>query len=138
MTILQFSVIGLPKPQGSKRHVGNGIMVESAGAPLKDWRSSVAAAAHNERVRRGGGFTGPVRVDLWFVLPRPKSAPKRFVAASKRPDIDKLSRAVLDALTTSALIADDSLVVDLRASKMLASPDGGSTGCAISIREMLG
>ena len=29
MTPVEFEVVGLPAAQGSKRHVGNGVMVES-------------------------------------------------------------------------------------------------------------
>ena len=63
-------------------------------------------------------------------MPRPKSAPKRSTpAAIKRPDIDKLARAVLDALT-GVWLEDDSHVVCLRATKRIALP-GELPGVAI-------
>ncbi len=37
-----------------------------------------------------------------------------------KPDLDKLERAILDALTKSGVIKDDALVVDLVASKHYA------------------
>lgn len=46
MTAVQFDVLGVPAAQGSKRHVGNGRMVESSKA-LHPWRDSVAAAARD-------------------------------------------------------------------------------------------
>ena len=46
MTPVEFEVVGLPAAQGSKRHVGNGVMVESSKA-LKPWRSAVAEAARD-------------------------------------------------------------------------------------------
>lgn len=109
-------VPGVPAPQGSKRHVGRGVLIESSKA-VGPWRERVALAAHSHaRVLLGG----PVSVDLVFVLPRPKSAPKRTTPpAIKRPDLDKLARAILDALT-GVWFADDSAVVSLFASKRLA------------------
>lgn len=63
-------------------------------------------------------------VRLGFVLPRPKSTPKRSPTppATKRPDLDKLTRAVLDALT-NVWLADDSQVVHIEASKRIAEID---------------
>ena len=37
-------VIGMPAPQGSKRHVGNGIMIENSKR-VKPWRQDVKEAA---------------------------------------------------------------------------------------------
>ena len=39
-------VIGIPAPQGSKRHVGNGIMIENSKR-VKPWRQDVKEAALN-------------------------------------------------------------------------------------------
>lgn len=113
-----FFVPGKPAPQGSKRHVGRGILVESS-KEVGPWRERVALAAHNAMSGRAL-FDGAVSVCLNFVLPRPKSAPKsRTPAATKRPDLDKLERAVLDALT-GVCFADDSQVVSLSGYKRIA------------------
>ncbi|MEU9515896.1 RusA family crossover junction endodeoxyribonuclease [Micromonospora sp. NPDC048169] len=113
-------VPGVPAPQGSKRHVGRGRMIESSTV-VGLWRERVALAVHAERWPL---LTGPVAVDLSFVMPRPKSTPKRRTPpAIKRPDLDKLERAILDALTGIAFV-DDAQVVELSANKRLASPSG--------------
>lgn len=128
--ILTFTVPGSPAPQGSKRHVGGGRMVESSKA-VGPWRERVAIAAHNAMTAaRLPMFTGtPVTVRVEFVMPRPASTPKRITpAAVKRPDLDKLVRAVFDACT-DVVWADDSAVVDVRASKRLAEP--GEAPCAL-------
>jgi crossover junction endodeoxyribonuclease RusA len=79
-------------------------------------------------------MTGADCVDLAFVMPRPKSAPKtKTLPAVKRPDIDKLTRAILDAITGICLV-DDSQVVGLKASKRIALP-GEYPGCHITITE---
>lgn len=113
-----FFVPGRPAPQGSKRHVGHGIMVESS-REVGPWRERVALAAHNA-MAGSELLAGPVILTLSFVLPRPKSTPKRRTpAAIKRPDVDKLTRAILDAIT-GTLIVDDAQVTDLHATKRLA------------------
>ncbi|UCZ89050.1 RusA family crossover junction endodeoxyribonuclease [Gordonia sp. WA4-43] len=109
-------VAGAPAPQGSKRHVGRGVLIESSKA-VGPWRERIAVAAHSHA---RGLLSGPVALTLDFVMPRPKSAPKRSTPpAVKRPDIDKLARAVLDALT-DVWLADDSQVVSLHATKRIA------------------
>jgi len=112
-------VPGSPAPQGSKRHVGHGRMVEMSKA-LGPWRERVALAVHGEGWPM---MAGPVWVRLQFVLPRPKSAPKRSTPpAVKRPDLDKLQRAILDALT-GIVFADDSQVICIFARKRIAEID---------------
>ncbi|WP_280201288.1 RusA family crossover junction endodeoxyribonuclease [Nocardia cyriacigeorgica] len=122
---------GTPAPQGSKKHVGRGILVESSQA-VGPWRERVALAVHQQGWQP---LDGPVAVDLTFVMPRPKSTPKRWTpAAVKRPDIDKLARAILDAITGQAF-ADDSQVVELNLTKRLADP-GCQPGVWITVADL--
>ena len=118
---LTFFVPGKPAPQGSKRHVGNGILLESS-PHVGPWRERVAIAAHNAMNGRPI-YSGQVEVWLDFILSRPKSTPKtRTPPAIKRPDIDKLARAILDAIT-GTILADDAQVTYLSATKRLAEID---------------
>ncbi|WP_082966241.1 MULTISPECIES: RusA family crossover junction endodeoxyribonuclease [unclassified Mycobacterium] len=136
MPTITFSVPGKPAPQGSKRHVGHGVMIESS-KEVGPWRERVALAAHNEMVRQNRSIlTGvPVRIKIAFVMPRPASAPKRSTPpAIKRPDIDKLTRACLDALSR-VIYSDDSQVVDLRVTKRLAEL-GETPGAEITVAEI--
>jgi crossover junction endodeoxyribonuclease RusA len=125
-----FFIPGTPAPQGSKRHVGNGVLIESS-KHVGPWRERIAwFAAQNMNSR----FTGAVHVRLEFVMPRPKSLPQnRTPAAIKRPDVDKLARACLDAISGVAY-QDDSQVVGLYAMKRIAMP-GEQPGCQITIKE---
>lgn len=117
---LRMFVPGRPAPQGSKRHVGNGIMVESSKA-VAPWRTTVAWHASQNWHR--GPLDGPLTVRLTFVMPRPSGTPKRSTPpAVKRPDIDKLTRAMLDALS-DVVWRDDSQVVALTVVKRLAELD---------------
>lgn len=132
---VEFFVPGRPAPQGSKRHVGHGIMVESS-REVGPWRERVALAAHTA-MAGSELLAGPVILTLGFVLPRPKSTPKRRTpAATKRPDVDKLARSVLDAITDT-VIADDAQVTDLRATKRLAEI-GESPGVKIRLHNTTG
>jgi Holliday junction resolvase RusA-like endonuclease len=77
-------------------------------------------------------FTGAVKVDAIFVLPRPKATPKKKTPpAIKKPDSDKLARAVLDGMT-GVVYVDDSQVVDVHSRKRLADIDE-TVGCQILV-----
>lgn len=140
-TTLRLFVPGTPAPQGSKSFKGfrngRGIMVESSKA-VGPWRERVALAAHNLTMPADvptpiAGQPLAIRID--FVMPRPASAPKRRTpAAIRRPDGDKLARAVLDALT-GIWFADDAAIVDLRATKRLAEI-GETPGAHIALEVM--
>ncbi|OLL21236.1 MULTISPECIES: RusA family crossover junction endodeoxyribonuclease [unclassified Rhodococcus (in: high G+C Gram-positive bacteria)] len=121
--MITFFVSGRPAPQGSKTFKGvrggRGILIESS-KDVGPWRERIALTAHSHAERL---LDGPVTVRLDFVMPRPKSAPKRTTPpAVKRPDTDKLARACLDALTGICYV-DDSQVTDLHATKRLAQLD---------------
>ena len=133
MTV-EFFVPGRPIAQGSKRHVGRGILVESA-KDLGPWRERVALAAHNA-MNGQPLLDGPISLVLEFVLPRPKSAPKRSTPpAVKRPDVDKLTRACFDALT-GVIFSDDAQVIDIYASKRIAEI-GETAGAHISVLALM-
>lgn len=119
--VLALFVPGKPAPQGSKRHVGRGILVESSKA-CAPWRTTVAW--HTAQVHTAAPLDGPLAVRLQFVMPRPAGLPKRKPTPpmTKRPDTDKLARAILDALTGVAW-RDDSQITDLRGTKRYAELD---------------
>lgn len=114
-----------PAPQGSKRHVGGGRLIE-VSKRCKPWRQAVAASAqHQMKDQQCELLTCACSVSVIFRFRRPKAhfttngqlkaaAPKHCVV--KRNDIDKCCRSTLDALTDTAF-ADDSLVVSLNAEK---------------------
>lgn len=131
---LTIDVIGTPAPQGSKRHVGNGILVESSRA-VAPWRTDVALQVSAE-IHRTGWTIGkdiPLFVELTFRLHRPAAAKKRTYPYTS-PDVDKLARSTLDALTTCGAIGDDSRIVTLTATKRYAEP-GEPTGATITITQ---
>lgn len=114
MSALSFFVRGIPAPQGSKKHVGGGRLVESSKT-LPAWRTAVTEAAMEARAGRPT-IEGAVSVILRVYLPRPKHTRFRDFPAGP-PDLDKLQRAVGDALTASGAIRDDARIVRWTASK---------------------
>jgi Holliday junction resolvase RusA-like endonuclease len=150
MTTLQIVAYGRPAPQGSKRHVGRGVMVESSRA-LKPWRDDVKAAAEiaiQNLDQPGGGIApgypldAPLIVRMVFTLPKPTSAPKRRrIWPSKIPDLSKLIRSTEDALTAAGVWRDDARVVEYeRTAKVFPGEDPealDAPGVRITIRELV-
>jgi Holliday junction resolvase RusA-like endonuclease len=134
VTCINFFVPGLPQPQGSKRGFvsanGKVNMVESA-AGVKPWRSDVKVFA--AEAMRGPLITGPVFLHCDFVMKRPASTPKTRPTppATKKPDLDKLLRAIGDALK-GTVYAEDSLIVELVGTKRIAE-DGEQPGVRITV-----
>ena len=125
-----FFVPGVPAPQGSKRHVGNGIMVESSRG-VAPWRTAVAYIARARRER----FDTAIHVQIEFIMPRPKRLGKtRQEPMTQKPDVDKLIRSTLDGLTTSGIIPDDSYVTHVEAEKRRANYSE-DTGAKITIQD---
>lgn len=118
----QFWVAGLPVPQGSSRAfvvAGRARITSTSGHKLQDWRQAIASEA---RFAFQALQEGPVRVQAVFYVPRPTSRAKRDLWPDRKPDVDKLARAALDALTGVAF-KDDAQVVQLEASKHYAVGD---------------
>jgi Holliday junction resolvase RusA-like endonuclease len=124
-------VTGTPEPQGSSRafmHKGRPI-ITSANRKLRPWRARLDAS-FSARVGDRTPMIGPVSVTMTFRMPRPKShtgahglTPSATGAApDTRPDVDKLARAVNDALTTAGVIYDDSQITRIIAAKRYADP----------------
>lgn len=129
-------IAGDAAPQGSKRHIGRGIMIEMCKR-LPDWRRDVRAALLDDDGQPKARFDGPVHLELEFVRPRPKSAPKRREpTADKKPDLSKLLRAVEDAVTSAGIWRDDAQVVSVNMCKRIAKV-GETPGCHLEIMEAI-
>jgi Holliday junction resolvase RusA-like endonuclease len=135
---MKFTVHGLPAPQGSKRHVGNGRMIESS-KKVKPWREAVKWAALEARAAAGHPppLEGPLSVTVSFYLPRPKTAPKRRLYPDRKPDIDKLLRSTFDAMGDAGVWGDDAQVVMVAAAKYYAGAVMDSPGALIEVTAMV-
>ena len=119
--MIVFEVEGTPRPQGSKSNVGRGIMVESSKY-VAEWRSWVRFRAATAFVGLQP-LVGAVQVNVEFCFDRPQThstkkglRPNAPEFKPTKPDIDKLLRAVLDAMT-GVCFADDSQVVAIYCTK---------------------
>ena len=113
---VSFAVLGDPGPQGSKRHVGGGRMIEQS-KKVAPWRDSVAWAARQAMGARKP-LEGPLRCEIVYTLAKPRSAPKRRRTwPNRKPDGDKLDRSTHDAMTTAGVWRDDAQVVEWTGAK---------------------
>jgi len=123
---ISFTVPGESIPQGStkaftNRKTGRPI-VTSDNPRTKSWRVEVAGAAREALSMMDlAMLTGPVELYVCFWRSRPKGhfgrrglLPSALKYPTTKPDIDKLARAVLDALT-DVVYRDDAQVVALAA-----------------------
>jgi Holliday junction resolvase RusA-like endonuclease len=136
---ISFTVEGRPVPQGSmtasyNRTTKVAHVHHVQGAALAQWRAAVRDAARSA-MRTEKPYINAVEVGLLFQMQRPNShiqirlgseyvKPRyRNAQVTTTPDIDKLIRAVLDALT-GIVYLDDSQVVSLHAMEVYALEPG--------------
>jgi Holliday junction resolvase RusA-like endonuclease len=135
-------VAGDPVPQGSMVRSRWGVRSANS-SQLRPWRDLVAW--HARQATAGRMILGPCELDVSFLFRRPKGHYRSGSRAgelrdsapghkSTAPDLDKLVRAVCDALTVAGAVRDDSQIALLRASKSWAS--AGEPGCVIMLREL--
>lgn len=122
---LVVTVFGKPVTQGSKTRTKWGIRDDNADR-LRPWREAVKQAALDALAGRAR-LEGPVAVEVVFTFDRPKSAPKSrpcWPITRSSGDLDKLQRALFDALTDAGVWRDDSQVIDVRARKVHVGDEG--------------
>jgi crossover junction endodeoxyribonuclease RusA len=138
---VMFTVPGLPAPQGNHRafiskKTGRAFVTEKSG-PVGPWRNQVALAAQLAWEGRPILTEVPVYCVIEFVLKRATSTPKSRPtppAIKAHGDLDKLERAVYDAIT-GVIIADDKLIVTNSSMKRIAEL-GEPTGASITVRQI--
>lgn len=136
--IVSVHVLGVPRPQGSLKVLPNGGV--KYGDRVYEWRRLVTATVRH--ALDGERLGGPLVLHVVFELPRPaghsgtgRNAGQLRTSApcwpTTAPDLDKLVRAIGDALTDAGVWADDAQVVEIRARKQYAAP--GGAGCTIHV-----
>jgi Holliday junction resolvase RusA-like endonuclease len=117
--VIEFTVYGKPQPQGSTRAFTpkgwSRPIITTDNAKLKPWRQQIADTALTLGRIKYEKET-PVAVTLNFYFAKPASTSKKRLFPIVKPDIDKIARSFLDAIT-GVLITDDSQVVALFAVK---------------------
>lgn len=125
--IVDTFVYGKPARQGSNKFLGRG-RVKPDDEMLYWWRDRVATAVTKHRRGKPPVPAGiAVVVSAIFHLPKPASYPLYKLYPIKDRDLDKLVRALLDALASTSdshpgagIIADDNRVIALSAVKLYA------------------
>ena len=116
--MIRFFAPGTPVPKGSMSAFvvgGRAIVTDQKGARVKRWQAAIKSAAIDAGAQRID--SGPVSVVLVFGVAAPAKIPSdRRGSPSAKPDLDKLVRAALDALT-GVCFRDDAQVCGLYASK---------------------
>lgn len=133
---VRFFVPGVPQPKGNHRagRRDRRAKVYDTNDKLGPWERAVAAAALPWHSLHPEILDGPVALELRFTLPRPKTVRRPWPTARSGGDLDKLIRAVGDALA-GLLYADDSQVVKVTAEKTYAAPTE-SVGCFVAVRAL--
>lgn len=142
MRTVALRVLGDPAPQGSKR-IYNGRVVE-VSKKVRPWRDAVGKSVDRAQAR-DLNIDQPVTVRVSFMLKRPACHYRTGKYAGivkdtaplypvRPPDVDKLIRSTLDALTEHGVIADDSLVVTVHAQKCYANDE--EPGALVYVEEV--
>ena len=143
MKSISLFVPGLPVAQPRARAVsfrGHARMYNPGTA--NEWKACVIHALRGNAGLFPAGI--PLRCDLTFWLPRPKShfgsgknaqklKPSAPTRPTGKPDRDNLDKAVCDAITSAGVWVDDSQVTDGRIRKRYCL--NGQPGCEIVITE---
>jgi Holliday junction resolvase RusA-like endonuclease len=126
-------VPGVPQPKGNLRRNPHTGALYDANPQLQTWMDSIVLVVTASRPVPFPA-SQPVRVDRSYVMPRPAShwsgrtegtltpAAADTYWHRTKPDLDKLDRAVFDALTRSGLIRDDSRIAGGNHWKVYAAP----------------
>jgi len=134
--LVAFAVRGLPVPQGALVRSPSGGLYHQGRGRLDDWRRALADGARAV-IGDAALVDGPLWVWLEFRLPRPgnhflpatRRRPERELRATaavwhdRAPDLDKLTRAALDALT-GVVWRDDRQVASLHVAKRYSDTPG--------------
>lgn len=139
--MIEFTVHGIPAPQGSKvRNRYGGI--REANVNTLPWRAAVADKAA-ETMAGIPLLEGALVLEVYFHFPRPKSHYRTGKHAgvlkdtapmfhATKPDVDKLVRAIGDALT-GQVVRDDAQFSGVVATKLY-----GEKACAhVIVREVM-
>jgi len=129
MSEIQFTLQVCPKSTqfGNRGFVRNGKLMFFTDKEKKNYQATVSlhAAAHKPHTP----LSGPVELEMIFVVPRPKYLQARkfadgLIPCPKKPDYDNLAKGTQDALSTTGFWLNDSQIFDARIRKFYAERSG--------------
>lgn len=142
---LTFFVPGVPRPQGSMQAIvskstGRAFMKQSP--TVVEWRNVVVAKAWDAVEQSNWQVLdeGPVYLYTAFYFQRPKSHSRKRRESDggikhDGADLDKLVRAIGDALTVAGVIGDDRQIASIAARKLYAEKPGDE-GAVVMVTRM--
>ncbi len=147
-----FTVIGEAVPEGSmhgipiRRGKKMGVnLVHNNDKDLKKYRKAVADVAdkfHDELFTDNKDM--PYAVSIVFFLPKGKTVKRKYPTVRGTGDIDKIVRAVLDALTENiekykikGVMSDDAAVIRIKATKFYVNTQYAQPQTIIRIKRVL-
>lgn len=128
-TNFTISVTGDPASQGSHA-IMNGRIVQVNSKKHKAWRTAIVNTCIENLPEGWIALDEPVELIVNFYMPKPKTVDRPLPSVA--PDLDKLVRAVGDALAIAGVYADDSRIVRISARKLYAQ--GIEPGATIEVR----
>ena len=128
---------GIPKPQPRPRcriYTVRGKTVPSIYSPVTPWRKVVRSWINDHYDAEP--LEGPLRVSLFFTVPRLKTVQREGPIGKSEGDIDNLVKAVLDAFN-GVLFVDDAQVTELHASKHYPREELERHGVSVYVKQLL-
>lgn len=137
---INYTVVGIPKPQARPkvfhRTLKSGKPFVSTYSPKSDWFHLVYTESLKIKNSLKNRLVGALELNLTFCMPIPKSISKKkreqLHYVIKKPDVDNLAKAVMDAINQVGIWEDDSQVSRLVVGKIYSD----EPRCIISIREI--
>lgn len=137
---INYTVVGIPKPQARPkvfhRTLKSGKPFVSTYSPKSDWFHLVYTESLKIKNSLKNRLVGALELNLTFCMPIPKSISKKkreqLHYVTKKPDVDNLAKAVMDAINQVGIWEDDSQVSRLVVGKIYSD----EPRCIISIREI--
>lgn len=136
MESINIRVHGLPAPKGSVTRMRNGAYLPAGTAAsrmnFQNWKENISSAARMQMIGHEP-WPGAIRLMAEFQLPAPKTMKKLhrgWLPHTKRPDVDKLTRALFDPLKGITWV-DDSQVCFMTVNKVYAWDNQPGVFCII-------
>lgn len=137
---INYTVVGIPKPQARPKvfhkTLKSGRPFIHTYSPKSDWFHLVYTESLKIKNTLKNRLVGALELNLTFCMPIPKSISKnkreQLHYVTKKPDIDNLAKAVMDAINQVGIWEDDSQVSRLVVGKIYSD----EPRCIISIREI--
>ena len=133
---IDYTVVGIPKPQARPKFFRNKAGFTGTYSPKTDWFNIVYTRTLEEKTKRKIRLSGALGLNLIFCMPIPKSISKKkkeqLHYVIKKPDVDNLAKAAMDAMNNTGIWEDDSQIACLCVSKIYSE----EPRCLITIEEI--